>query len=80
MAISKSSLEWWKENPDAAIEIKAIPVWIGVDIAGALISGAVSASIQAVTNDGQINWGVVGASACAGAVVGKLGKWISKLL
>lgn len=58
--------------------------WVGADIVGGVISGAIAASGQYALT-GSVNWGTVGWSAVGGAVVGstgivgKAGKWLSSL-
>lgn len=99
VSVAKYSNNWWNDNtptiylplpigevthPSNQYTTYALPVAVGTDIAGALIGGAMSAAIQYGAN-GNVNWGIVGASAVGGAivgstgVVGKLGKWISSL-
>jgi len=88
LAISLASIEWWEENPDAYGDnqknTKALPVWVGADIAGAAV-GATQSAIISYTTTGEVNWESVGLSAVGGAIVGstgiigKAGKWISNL-
>lgn len=84
LAISISSIEWWKENPDVIELTKAVPVVVANDVAGAAI-GAVVAGVNSYVNTGEVSWGGVAGGAVAGAVtgstgvVGKIGKWISNL-
>jgi len=91
LAISISSLNWWKENGDTLSgslgKIKSamlLPAWVGADIAGAAI-GAITSGISQYTVNGDVNWSVVGLSALGGAVagstgiVGKVGEWLSGL-
>jgi hypothetical protein len=83
LSLSFSSIEWWKENPDAFGDAKLPPV-VGADIAGAVVGGVV-AGVNSYILNGEVNWGAVGLGAGAGAitgstgVVGKVGKWISSL-
>jgi hypothetical protein len=88
LAISLASIEWWKENPDAASSglraTTVLPVFVGRDIAGAIIGG-VSSGVGSYATGGSVNWKSVGWGAGAGAVLGsigavaQLGGWISKL-
>jgi hypothetical protein len=85
LSISQASLTWWTENPDALqIETKAIPAFVGADIAGALISSASTLTYQ-IIDSGEVNWKGIGWSAASGAivgstgVVGKIGNWITKM-
>ena len=97
LCVGESSLSWWRNtSPDLFLDqqvispsnpqyqTNALPDVVGVDIAGAIVGAAVSASIQyGVTRN--VNWKIVGLTAVAGAitsstgVIGKLGKWISNL-
>jgi len=83
LALSLSSIDWWKENPDAFGNAKLPPV-VGADIAGAVIGGVIS-GVNSYINTGEVSWGGVAVGAGAGAitgstgVVGKVGKWISNL-
>lgn len=78
LAISRSSLDWWKENPDAIeAEDKVLPPVVAADIGGA-ITGAV---IDGIIQGGKIisgcadkwDWASTGLCALGGAVDGSLG-------
>lgn len=81
LSISNSSLEYWNEESE---DSRAIPVFVGADIAGAVICAA-SSCVGSYAISGTINWSGVAWSAASGAicgstgVVGKVGRWISKL-
>lgn len=83
LSVSKSSLEYWKEEQPA--QTKAVQAFVGADIAGAVM-GAANGAIGSYVVSGSVNWGSVGWGAATGAiigstgVVGKLGKWINKYL
>lgn len=90
IAISIASMEWWEENPDAAMmDLKGtsvlVPAWAVADVVGA-IWGATSGAIGSYLMNGEVKWGAVGFGALSGAVagstgvVGKVAKWISKAI
>lgn len=82
--VSKSSLDYWEEE-QLMVQSRAVPPFVGADIAGAVI-GACSSGIGSYVVSGSVNWKGVAWGAASGAVtgstgiVGKVGKWISKLL
>lgn len=77
LSISLASLEWWTENPEAAINHETrIAPWVAGDIAGAVIGAASSAVNGAI--GGEITAGGVGRGALIGAVAGSTGA-VSKL-
>jgi hypothetical protein len=85
LALSTASIEWWEANPDAFENGNAkLPPVVGADVAGAVIGGVI-AGVNSYINTGEVSWGGVAIGAGAGAVtgstgvVGKVGKWISKL-
>lgn len=91
LAISLASLDWWEKNPNIGLKSSrtlkstlALPAWVGLDIGGAIISGAIAASGQ-YTLTGEVNWEVVGWSTLGGGVststgaAGKLGKHLTHL-
>lgn len=77
--ISKSSLDYWEE--ELAPQSRAIPVFVGADIAGAVI-GACSSGMGSYVTTGGVNWKSVAWGTASGAVTGstgivaKVGKWI----
>lgn len=85
LSISKSSSDWWKENPDARAdgeyEPNAVAPWVGADIGGA-IYGSVMGAAGSYVNTGSVSWGAVGWGAVSGAVGtstgigGKIWKWL----
>jgi hypothetical protein len=83
LAISQSSIEWWLENSDTTIETNAIPMWVAMDISGAIFGAAIASVRQIGTDD--FDWTSVGIGALTTAitgstgVIGKLGRWIHKL-
>ena len=84
LSLSKSSLEYWNSEENL-VETKAVPVFVGADIAGAIIGACTTTAGQLVIT-GDINakgilWGA-GSSAIVSStgIVGKIAKWISKLL
>jgi hypothetical protein len=92
LAISIASIEWWKENPDAAsLELRSATIaplvgaFISRDIAGAILGG-VSAGVGSYVLNGHLDWRVVAWGAGSGAVLGSisavtnLGSWINRLL
>lgn len=85
LSISKSSLEWWMENDMTSTSTRAVPAFVGADVAGAVIGAASSAGYQLVSNGSVGDWGAVGWGAASGAVVGstgvvgKIGKFLSSL-
>lgn len=86
LAISLASLEYWEENPDQVMApTRALPIVLANDIAGAAVGALVNIYWTTVINDQPVDWGKVGDGALSGAllgssgVVGKLGKWLSKL-
>ena len=62
---------------------RALPVFVGADIAGAVI-GACSSGLGSYFMSGKVDWRSVGWSAASGAitgstgVVGKIGRWLSR--
>lgn len=66
------------------VQSRAVPAFVGADIAGAVI-GACSSGIGSYVTSDSVNWKSVAWCAASGAVigstgvVGKVGKWISKL-
>ena len=91
IAISIASMEWWDENPDVGIVMidkesnVLVPVWAVSDAVGA-IWGATSGAIGSYMMNGEVKWGSVGFGALSGAVagstgvVGKVAKWITKVI
>ena len=81
--VSKSSLDYW-EDEQLLVPSKALPVFVGADIAGSIIGACVS-SVGSYVTAGDFNWKSVAWSAASSAIVGstgivgKVGKWISKL-
>lgn len=81
--VSKSSLDYW-EDEQLLAPTKALPVFVGADIAGAII-GACVGGVGSYVTAGDFNWKSVAWSAASSAIVGstgivgKVGKWISKL-
>lgn len=87
LSISLASIEWWEENTDAGLtettsgKVMALPAWAAMDIGGAIVSGAIAVSGQAILAD-DISWDVVGYAALGGAVAtstgaaGKVAKWL----
>lgn len=79
--VSQSSLKYWDDTP----KTRAVPAFVGADIAGAVI-GACWGSIGSKVNSGKVSWKGVAWSAATGAItastgiVGKVGKWITKFL
>ena len=84
LAISISSIEWWKENPDAIELTRALPAVVGVDISNGIV-GAVVGAINCYINTGGVTWGSVACGAAIGAIsgstgaAGKLWKWLTGL-
>lgn len=82
--VSKSSLDYW-DGEQLMVQSRAVPVFVGADIAGAVI-GACTSGLGSYVTSGSVNWKSVAWSAASGAVtgstgiVGKVGKWISKFL
>ena len=84
LSIAEHSIEYWEENDTGYTSGRtfAIPVWAAADIAGAVVSGVISASGQAAIN-GEINGNVVAWSAVGGAItsstglVGKIVRWLT---
>lgn len=89
LAISISSIEWWKINPSALDNLAKrsnsnknalIAPWLAADLVGGLISGVTAATGQAIVN-GEVDFATVGWSALGGAVaastgaVGRIVKW-----
>ena len=77
LAISKSSLEWWAENPDACLAEDKLPAVVAADAGGA-ITGVVIDSIRQglCIGFGAQNgwdWSSTGWAALGGAVDGSLG-------
>lgn len=85
LSISTSSLEYWNDENNQLEESRAVPVFVGADIAGAVL-GALHAGIISHASTGHINWEHVAWSSAAGAItgssgiVGKIGKWLSGML
>lgn len=87
LSISLSSLDWWEENADAGLtvsskgKVMALPAWAALDIGGAIVSGTIAASGQAILAE-EVSWDVVGYAALGGAVAtstgaaGKVAKWL----
>lgn len=82
LSVSESSMDWWSEN---TVETRALPIWAGADIAGAVWGAASNLTFQLVVSDNDFSWKSLGCQTVAGAaidstgVVGKVGKWISNL-
>lgn len=82
--VSKSSIAYWNTE-SGLVETKAVPAFVGADIAGAII-GACTTSIRQLATTGELDgvgilWGVgTGAITGSTGIVGKLGKWINSLL
>ena len=72
LAISISSIEWWKENPDATELTRALPAVVGVDIVNGVISGVI-AGIASYSSTGGLNWCAISISAGGGAITGSTG-------
>lgn len=79
--IAFHSAQWWKDNPE---ESKVAP-WVAADAVGAAWGATVAAATSKIQT-GHVNWTSTGVAAVSGAVtgstgiVGKAGKWISKLI
>lgn len=79
--IASSSVQWWISNPE---ETKVAP-WVASDAVGA-VYGATVAGVSSYVQNGQVNWVSVGVGAVSGAVtgstgvIGKVGRWISKVI
>ncbi len=88
LAISISSIEWWEENPDALNGLASrsfskqktalIVPWLASDIAGAVVGGAIG-GVRSGSWRGAGEGALIGAVVASTGVVGRLGKWISKL-
>lgn len=82
LAVSKSSLEWWEENPTAITAESKIPQMVAMDIGGAIFGAVTNAATQAVLNK-RWSWTTFGISVACGAVSGSLGmagkiwKWLN---
>lgn len=83
LSVSGSSLDYWN-NEEASLEDgRALPVFVGANIAGAVI-GACSSGLGSYFMSGKVDWRSVGWSAASGAitgstgVVGKIGRWLSR--
>lgn len=84
LSVSKSSMEYWKCEENL-IETKAIPAFVGADIAGAIVGVCMTGTIQYIrtgTLDGEGLLYAAGGGAITGStgIVGKLGKWLTKLM
>ena len=77
LAISKSSLEWWKENPEASTAEDKMPQVVAADLAGAVTGAVIDAIVQGGTMiagaQDSWNWAETGWAALGGAVDGSLG-------
>lgn len=79
--IASYSAQWWLDNPE---ETKLAP-WVASDAVGAAW-GATVAGVTSYCQSGKVDWLGVGVAAASGAVtgstgvVGKVGKWISKVI
>lgn len=89
IAIALSSIDWWELNPECRTLMSKsttlIPARVAADAIGA-IWGATSAAIGSYVVNGEVRWGSVGYGVLSGAVagstgvVGKVAKWVSKVL
>ena len=81
LSISISSINWWEENPEAAIGGEKLFPWLAADVAGAVVGAVISAGVQQAVV-GEINWTVVAGGAVVAAiasstgVVGRIAKWL----
>jgi hypothetical protein len=85
LAISNSSINWWKANPDAFnndLECnKALPVWAAADLVGAAWGG-VTGAVSSYVSSGEVKWAAVGIGALSGGIagstgaIGKIVKWL----
>lgn len=79
--IATYSSQWWLNNSE---NTKLAP-WVASDAVGAAYGAAFSAAVS-YAQTGHVNWTSVGCSAVSGAVtgstgvIGKVGKWISKVI
>lgn len=84
LSVSKSSMEYWS-NEGMLIETKAIPAFVGADIAGAIIGVCVTGTIQYLRTkelDGEGLLYAAGGGAIVGStgIVSKFGNWLTKLM
>lgn len=88
LAVSNSSVQWWKENPNAMIVEEKIPAVVVTDIAGAIVGGLSNMAGQVYLAKGKsfkFNFNSciysIGAGAITGScgLVGKLGRYIKML-
>lgn len=86
LSISRASLEWWEENPDAGLttnipngRVAVLPAWAAADIGGAIVGGAWRAinsyqrQLPGNRDLGNIDWEGVGRSALGGAIIASTG-------
>ena len=82
LSVSESSMDWWSEN---TVETRALPLWVGADVIGAVLGAASSVVNQLVLSDIEFSWTSLGWQTVSGAAIGstgvvtKVGKWISNL-
>lgn len=93
LAVAEESYTWWLANPDAMLykgsnakiapnSIMAVH-FVAMDVSGAIIGAGIATGYQLYTG-GDFDWGAVGFSTAAGAIVastgavGRLAGWISK--
>lgn len=82
LSVSQSSLQYWDSTNK---QTRAVPAFVGADIAGA-VWGVCLGCVGAKVTGGNITWKSVAWSAASGAVtgstgiVGKVGKWLTKYI
>lgn len=84
LSISKSSVEYW-ENEAILVETRAVPAFVGADIAGAIVGVCVTGTIQylrtgELEGEGLLYAAAGGAIVGSTGIVGKLGNWLTKLM
>lgn len=77
LAISTASIEWWQENPDAALAEDKMPAVVAADLGGAITGVVIDGIRQGIClgagfQDGW-DWASTGWAALGGAVDGSLG-------
>ena len=77
LAISMASIEWWKNNPDAALAEDKIPAVVAADLGGAVTGVVIDGIRQGIcigvgAQEGW-DWASTGWAALGGAVDGSLG-------
>lgn len=86
LSVADSSLEWWRENPDAQFDNTKLAPLVAADISGAIVGAVGNLFLQALTTKtNRVNWKSLGYSAlysgaCASTgAVGKLASFISRM-